>query len=181
MTQRAMFWTVFTLTSILAAAPAWAQKGLGGGVGSQGKIGVGSDAHVDAPAVKAGAKTDVDASARSSARVKQPEDKGHGSSDFVTRIETNPKMSARVQALLPPGETLSQAATGFKNQGQFIAALHVSHNLNIPFDQLKASMTGSSAMSLGAAIKANRPAMTEVQAKEEAKKGEREAKQTDKS
>jgi len=180
MTQKTIFWTAFTLTLVLAAAPAWAQKGPGGGVGSQGKIGVGSDAHVEAPGIKAGAKTDVDASERNSARVKQPEDKGHGPSDFVTRIEANPKMSARVQALLPPGETLSKAAAGFKNQGQFLAALHVSHNLNIPFDQLKASMTGSSAMSLGAAIKANRPAMTEAQAKEEAKKAEREAKETDK-
>src|SRR5439155_26462097 len=38
--------------------------------------------------------------------------------------------------------TLQAASAGFKNQGQFIAALHVSHNLNIPFDQLKAKLTG---------------------------------------
>jgi len=31
---------------------------------------------------------------------------------------------------------------GFKNQGQFIAALHVSQNLGIPFADLKTAMTG---------------------------------------
>ena len=38
--------------------------------------------------------------------------------------------------------TLDQASKGFKNQGQFIAALHVSRNLNIPFADLKTAMTG---------------------------------------
>ena len=180
MTKQTMFWMTFTLALVLAAAPVWAQRGLGLGVGSQAKVGVGSDTHVDAPGVKAGASTDVNASTKTSAHVKQPEDKGHGSSDFVARIEANPKLSTRVQALLPSGETLAQAAAGFKNEGQFLAALHVSHNLNIPFDKLKADMTGSSSMSLAAAIKANRPDMTDAQAKEAAKKGEHEAKDSEK-
>ena len=38
--------------------------------------------------------------------------------------------------------TLEQASLGFKNQGQFIAALHVSRNLGIPFADLKTAMTG---------------------------------------
>ena len=38
--------------------------------------------------------------------------------------------------------TLDQASLGFKNQGQFIAALHVSQNLGIPFADLKTAMTG---------------------------------------
>jgi hypothetical protein len=38
--------------------------------------------------------------------------------------------------------TLNQASLGFKNQGQFIAALHVSRNLGIPFADLKTAMTG---------------------------------------
>ena len=41
----------------------------------------------------------------------------------------NPKRARRVET--------ANGASGFKSQGQFIAALHVSHNLNIPFDQLK--------------------------------------------
>jgi hypothetical protein len=48
--------------------------------------------------------------------------------------------------------TLDQAATGFKNQGQLIAALHVSKNLNIRFAKLKADMTGPNHDSLGQAI-----------------------------
>jgi hypothetical protein len=39
--------------------------------------------------------------------------------------------------------TLDRASAGFKNQGQFIAALHVSQNLNIPFSDLKAVMLGT--------------------------------------
>ena len=68
------------------------------------------------------------------------------------RIAGNPALVARLQPLLPSGMTLESAATGFKNQGQFVAALHVSRNLNIPFAQLKAEMTGSDHDSLGRAI-----------------------------
>ena len=41
------------------------------------------------------------------------------------------------------GVTLDQASAGFKNQGQFIAALHVSQNLGIRFANLKAAMMGT--------------------------------------
>jgi hypothetical protein len=68
------------------------------------------------------------------------------------RIEKNPTLAARLQSLLPAGMTLDQAAAGFKNQGQFIAALHVSHNLSIPFADLKTAMTGTGHESLGKAI-----------------------------
>lgn len=71
---------------------------------------------------------------------------------IAQRIDTHPQLVARLQPLLPAGMTLDQAAQGFKNQGQFIAALHVSHNLNIPFTQLKAEMTGTDHDSLGQAI-----------------------------
>jgi hypothetical protein len=50
--------------------------------------------------------------------------------------------------------TLARAAIEFRNEGQFIAALHISPNLNIPFDQLKAKMTGDPSMSPGKAIDA---------------------------
>src|SRR5712691_6002550 len=54
------------------------------------------------------------------------------------QIAANPALVTRLQPLLPSGMTLASAAAGFKNQGQFIAALHVSQNLNIPFAKLKA-------------------------------------------
>ena len=58
------------------------------------------------------------------------------------RVSSNHGLMPKVTALLPPGMTLDQASFGFKNQGQFIAALHVSHNLGIPFADLKTAMTG---------------------------------------
>jgi hypothetical protein len=45
--------------------------------------------------------------------------------------------------------TLDNASAGFKNQGQFIAALHVSQNLNIPFKDLKAAMLGTTVTTTG--------------------------------
>lgn len=73
----------------------------------------------------------------------------------------------RLQQMLPTGMTLDAASAGFRNQGQFIAAVHVSQNLGIPFADLKAAMLGTSTtaitntttnpMSLGQAIQKLRP------------------------
>ena len=71
---------------------------------------------------------------------------------------TNPALASRLQPLLPAGMTADQAAQGFKNQGQFVAALHVSRNLGIPFADLKAEMTGPNRRSLGQAIQQLKPA-----------------------
>jgi hypothetical protein len=92
---------------------------------------------------------------------------------FIQRIDANPRLVARLQPLVPSGMTLDQAAAGFKNQGQFIAALHVSKNLNIPFDQLKTEMTGTDHDKLGTAIHELKPT---VDAKAAAKTAEQEAK-----
>ncbi len=61
---------------------------------------------------------------------------------IAQKISSKPNLSTKVQAMLPQGMTLDQASLGFKNQGQFIAALHVSQNLGIPFADLKTAMTG---------------------------------------
>jgi hypothetical protein len=97
----------------------------------------------------------------------------------VENIERNPRLAERLQDLLPRGTNLTDAARGFKNQGQFIAALHVSRNLDIPFRDLKAKMTGSNPMSLGRAIQELRPEMGEERSKDEAKRAERDAKRTE--
>jgi hypothetical protein len=73
------------------------------------------------------------------------------------RIDAHPQLVTRLTPLLPSGMTIDQAAAGFKNQGQFIAALHVSKDLNIPFDQLKAAVTGPDHVSLGKAIQQLKP------------------------
>lgn len=54
----------------------------------------------------------------------------------------NPKLEARLLTMLPAGTNIHDASQGFKNWGQFVAAVHVSNNLNIPFADLKARMTG---------------------------------------
>lgn len=99
---------------------------------------------------------------------------------FESRIESNPQLRSRLESLLPAGMDLKTAAMGFRNQGQFIAALHVSKNLNIPFDQLKAKMTGNPPVSLGKAIKELRPNLTDKQADTEADTAEKQAKLTEK-
>jgi hypothetical protein len=75
-------------------------------------------------------------------------------SDQLTR---NTNLTSRLQGLLPAGTDVQKAGAGFKNLGQFVAAVHVSHNLDIPFDTLKGKMTGSEAMSLGQAIHELKP------------------------
>ena len=84
-------------------------------------------------------------------------------------ITNNAALSSRVQTLLPSGESISNAAAGFEDQGQFIAAAHAAHNLNIPFDQLKAQMTGKDQSSLGKAIQKLRPDLDGKDVKENVK------------
>ena len=65
---------------------------------------------------------------------------------IATKIQANSGLSSKVSAMLPidpkTGKTmtLNTASVGFKNQGQFIAALHVSRNLGISFVDLKSAM-----------------------------------------
>jgi hypothetical protein len=104
-------------------------------------------------------------------------------SPVAAKIQSHPKLASKLTAMLPKGATLDQAATGFKNQGQFIAALHVSQNLGIPFADLKAQMTGIPAnsttgtattgtKSLGQAIQTLKPS---ADAKTETERAETEA------
>lgn len=65
----------------------------------------------------------------------------------------NPQLRARLEAMLPSGMTLEQAAEGFRNQGRFIAALQQSHNHDISFVDLKKEMTGDTPLSLGPAMR----------------------------
>lgn len=152
-------------TAIIGLTPAWAQHGavaaghgaaagppsFAGATSSQGSNGSG---HQDANASNAGSGR---------------------TADFETRLASNPNLSSRLQALLPPNTTLADAAMGFKNQGQFIAALHVSHNLGIDFNALKMNML-TNHDSLGAAIKALRPDLSSQTVKTDVKDAERQAK-----
>jgi hypothetical protein len=92
-------------------------------------------------------------------------------------LAKNTSLEARLQALLPAGTNLQTAATGFKNLGQFVAAVHVSHNLGIPFDQLKTKLTGSNPESLGRAIHGLDPNLNSKTVKADVKTAEKQAKQ----
>lgn len=119
------------------------------------------------------------------------------------RFESDAGFRTRMENLLPQGMSLETAQSGFKNRGQFIAALHVSQNLGISFELLKEKMTGipatppattsttstttpetqtsSSPMSLGKAIQELKPALTTTQVTEEVKKAEKQANSTQKN
>jgi hypothetical protein len=75
----------------------------------------------------------------------------HVMNPIAAKISAKPQLNARITAMLPPHMSLNRASSGFKNQGQFIAALHVSKNLGIPFRDLKNDMTRKH-MSLGQSI-----------------------------
>ena len=162
------------LTFALAATTAlttaaWAQHGggVGGGHGAAG-------GHDGPPSIAADAGSHGHGSSHD-ANTNGANNGSSHSGDFVTRLENNTNLSSRLQNMLPAGETLAQAAMGFKNQGQFIAALHVSQNLNIPFDTLKMQML-SSHESLGAAIRVLRPDLTSKTVNTDVKDAEQQGK-----
>jgi hypothetical protein len=64
------------------------------------------------------------------------------------------KLESRLKALGYTG-TAYQAAYGFKNLGQFVAATNVSRNLGVSFTQLKTQMTGLTVKSDGTVLKAS--------------------------
>jgi len=89
-------------------------------------------------------------------------------------LTQNTKLASNLQPLLPAGTNLQDAASGFKNLGQFVAAVHVSHNLGISFDQLKDKMIAGD--SLGKAIHQLNPNLSHKDTKAAVKKGKNEAK-----
>ena len=107
-------------------------------------------------------------------------------------LAQNTKLSSNLAALLPAGTDLQTASQGFKNLGLFVAAVHVSHNLGIPFACLKSDMTdtapatgttcpadtgtGSKALNLGASIQALKPTMNKSEVKSAMKTAKHQAK-----
>jgi len=94
---------------------------------------------------------------------------------MIDRINDNPALKAKVTSVLN-GMDLKTALTGFKNDGQFMAAVNVSKNLGIPFADLKAKMMGPPHQSLGQAIHDIKPTISEDAAKKDAENAEKEAK-----
>jgi hypothetical protein len=75
------------------------------------------------------------------------------------KLQRNTNLASKLQSRLPAGTDLNTAAAGFRNLGQFVAAVNVSNNLGIPFTELKTRMVDQG-MSLGQAIQDARPSTT---------------------
>ena len=161
--MKARFILILVVSVALLGLPLYAQHGHGGGPGG------------GAPSMGGGMGHSMD---HSTGNPHSSSDTGKGTgskqSSVSERLQDNTKLASKLQSLLPAGTNLQQAAQGFKNLGQFVAAVHVSHNLGIPFDQLKAKMIGPPSESLGKAIQALKPA---ANSKEETSKAEKQAKQ----
>lgn len=72
------------------------------------------------------------------------------------KLQSHTQLASKLQMRLPSSTSVVTAASGFRNLGQFVAAVNVSHNLGIPFAQLKTDMV-TKHMSLGQSIQALRP------------------------
>ena len=84
--------------------------------------------------------------------------------NLATKITNNPAQLAKIQPQLDAlGLTLDEATAGFRNQGQFIAALNAAKNRNLDFVALQEAMTVEG-LSLGQAAKkvANTPPPAET-------------------
>lgn len=169
------FLTASAVLLFLSALPVSAQHGGGGGgagMGHGGGMGQGSS-------MGGGSSTshgnDMGSRGGNTSMGKGESSTGASSSSPTRLLSSNTKLASSLQtrlgSLLPSGMTLTEAASGFRNLGQFIAAVHVSHNLDIPFSDLKSKMTSGD--SLGKAIHALKP---DANAKAETKKANAETK-----
>jgi hypothetical protein len=149
----------------LLLTPAFGQgrgKGVGGAAGAAGGV-VGG-----VPATATGA-------VNGTSRGKGPQGGAVGHPESVTfNGASSVAISKQLGPLLPAGTTVEGGAAGFKNQGEFISAVHVAHNLDIPFDQIKAQMTAEDAASLGDVIKTLRPQLDTKAIKDNVKLAERQ-------
>ena len=169
MKRSSVFLMAFALVLYLGI-PAFAQHGrafsggVGGGIGGRpstpGEVGRGhSGSEIESPTEQ-----------RSKGEVSKDNTSSTGKKTTSDLLNQNTKLSSNLQGLLPTGTNLQDAAKGFDHLGQFVAAVHVSHNLGIPFDQLKTKMMNGD--SLGQAIHELKP---NVDAKKETIKANQQA------
>lgn len=73
-------------------------------------------------------------------------------------VAANPRLAARIQPFLPEDTDVQKAADGFQDVVTFLATVHVAHNQQLPFKQLKTTMMSSgSAATLVQAVQAVAP------------------------
>lgn len=169
------FLTAGAVLLCLSALPVFAQHGGGGGGGMGGGAGMGHGGGMGGPGEGSSMGHGNDMGNRGgSMGSMSPNSHSVSASSPTNLLSKNTKLASTLQSrlgsLLPSGMNLTDAASGFKNLGQFIAAVHVSHNLDIPFSDLKSKMTNGD--SLGKAIHQLKP---DANAKAESKKANKEA------
>ncbi len=148
--------SVLAVLFTLGGIPALAQRGGGGGKGPGGP-----------PSTPGSERSKGNSDTRGASSNTNSGQKTPG--ELLTQ---NTKLASKLQGLLPPKTDPQTAASGFKNLGAFVSAVHVSHNLDIPFSDLKGKLTGPHAESLGKAIHDLKP---DADAKAEVKKAKHEA------
>jgi hypothetical protein len=87
------------------------------------------------------------------------------------KLQKNTNLADKLRTRLPANTDLMDAAKGFRNLGQFVAAVNVSNNLGLDFTQLKTRMVDDG-MSLGQAIQKEK---TTVNVETEVRRAETEA------
>lgn len=168
--------TALAVLFCLSGLPIGAQNGSGGGMGQAGGQGQGGGpGQTGGPGMGQGP-------AETGPMGRQPGmDNGGNTQTTMTQktpsqlLAQNPTLSSKVKDLLPAGTSPQEAASGFTDLGKFVATLHVSRNLNIPFDQLKGKVTNGD--SLGKALQTLNPNLSHEQIKSEIKKGKQQAKE----
>jgi hypothetical protein len=168
---------VLAISICLAGLPLFAQRGGGGGHGMGGGMGMGErpSGSFGHEGTNSQPRMGGDQNgAMAGSRNPMGESK-LGKNSPTDLLSQNTHLASNLQSLLPAGTNLQDAASGFKNLGLFVAAVHVSHNLGIPFDQLKSTML-SNGDNLGKAIHTLNPNISKKEVKSDVKKANRQAK-----
>jgi len=87
-------------------------------------------------------------------------------------LHDDPKLSAKLQEMLPADMTPQQACAGFKTLEQCVTAVHLAQNLKLSFADLKAKTTGKGSVGLQKAIE---QMAANANAKDELKKAKKQA------
>ncbi len=168
MKRSCMLLTALAVMMYLGGVSAFAQHGGGHGGGPSGGHG-GPGTH-GASASHGSTKGSKEGAGGGSAK---------GGKTVGNLLTQNTKLSSKLQSLLPAGTDLKSASSGFKNLGQFVAAVHVYNNLGlqnatppVSFSDF-AKAVNAKGGSLGKAIQQFNP---KADSKAEAKKGSQQSK-----
>jgi len=116
-----------------------------------------SGEHAKGPKSTSATETTTDTTTEAS------DSKGRGQLPLGEKIALNDTLKARLDALLAGGTlTYDQATTGWKNQGQLVAAMNAAKNNNLPFGSIYTEMVtnGKSLPDAVAFVKAATPPPT---------------------